>query len=48
MKKIFKYIGKEFIFAKISNQNKAYKIKELPCMKEKAGGMDESEQTTGF
>lgn len=51
MEKFFKEIGKEYNFAKFSNQHKVCKIKELPYIKEEeAGGMEEEEQsepTTG-
>jgi hypothetical protein len=46
METFFQYIGKEYNFAKFSNQHKICKIKELPYVKEEAGGMEE-EPTTG-
>ncbi len=45
MEKFFKYIGKEYNFAKFSNQHKVCKIKELPFVKEEEGGMEEEEQS---
>jgi len=45
MEAFFKYLGKEYNFAKFSNQHKVCKIKELPYVKEEEGGMEEEPKT---
>ncbi len=48
MEKFFGYLGKEYNFAKFSNQHKVCKIKELPYIKEEEGGMEEKPTTGSY